>query len=100
MQNKKEQKPLKPLAKKANAKAVEPDKTKTYGALFIILLVSYFVYQPALSGAFVWDDSEYVLNNPWIRSINLKEIFSHYVVGNYHPLTILTLAIEHGFFAF
>lgn len=33
-----------------------------------------------------------------IYSIDLKEIFSRYVLGNYHPFTILTLALEYHLF--
>src|SRR5213078_2787736 len=30
-------------------------------------------------------------------SIDFKEIFSSYVLGNYHPLTMLSFAIEYHF---
>jgi Tfp pilus assembly protein PilF len=74
------------------------DSWKYYGALVIILLISFFIYLPVLHNGFVWDDEYYIENNPLIYSINLKEIFSQNVLGNYHPFTILTLAIEYHFF--
>ena len=46
----------------------------------------------------MWDDDDYVRNNLLVHSINLKEIFSNYVVGNYHPLTVLMLAFEYKLF--
>jgi protein O-mannosyl-transferase len=65
-----------------------------------ILLISFLVYLPALKGEFVWDDYVYVQNNPIIFSFDLTQIFSKYVLGNYHPLTILVLSIEYYLFGF
>ena len=80
-------------------KAAIIKKQNYYIALAIILLLSLIVYYPVLhNGLLDWDDNFYIKNNPLIYSINLKEIFSRYVMGNYHPLTILTLAIEYHFF--
>jgi hypothetical protein len=45
-----------------------------------------------------WDDDKYIQNNPLITSIDLKVLFSTYVMGNYHPLTMLGYAIEYQFF--
>jgi tetratricopeptide (TPR) repeat protein len=56
------------------------------------------VYLPVLHNGFVWDDEFYIQKNSLIQSINLKEIFSRNVMGNYHPLTVLTLAVEYHFF--
>src|SRR5205085_12286954 len=53
---------------------------------------------PALKNGFVWDDDDYIISNTLIRTINLKELFSQYVMGNYHPLTMLGFAIEYKFF--
>ena len=46
----------------------------------------------------MWDDYQYVLDNPLIRSINLSKIFSAYVVGSYNPVTITAYAAEYFFF--
>ncbi|HET6767293.1 MAG TPA: glycosyltransferase family 39 protein, partial [Chitinophagaceae bacterium] len=71
----------------------------TYYCLFIILLISVVIYLPVYNNKFLaWDDDVYIKNNPLIYSINLKDIFSQYVMGNYHPLTILTFAVEYQFF--
>jgi len=81
------------------AKDSKSETWKYYVALAIIVLISFVAYLPVLNNGFVlWDDDIYIQNNPLIYSINLKEIFSKYVLGNYHPLTILTLAIEYHFF--
>jgi tetratricopeptide (TPR) repeat protein len=79
--------------------AVNADRWKYYGALAFILVLSFIAYLPALhNGLLSWDDNSYIRDNPLLYSFNLKEIFSRNVVSNYHPLTILTLALEYQFF--
>ncbi len=64
-----------------------------------IILTTFLIYLPSLKGNLLdWDDYGYIQNNPLVSSINLKDIFSHNVMWNYHPLTILVLAIEYHFF--
>jgi Flp pilus assembly protein TadD len=75
-------------------------KPKYFLFLFVILVISFAAYLPALQNGFLWDDEKYILDNPLIYSFNLEKIFSEYVMGNYHPLTILTLAVEYRFFGF
>src|SRR6266496_6432031 len=67
--------------------------------LFIVVLISFLSYLPVLQNGFVnLDDDKYILTNPLLPSIDLGKIFSSYVEGNYHPLTILIHAIEWQFF--
>ena len=96
MKNKKEQ-------NKHNRSNKKPVMTSSidkryYIGLFIIALITFVAYMPALQNGFVWDDDDYIRNNPLIRSINIKEIFSQYVMGNYHPLTILGHAFQFQLF--
>jgi protein O-mannosyl-transferase len=80
-------------------KAINPETWKSYIALAAILLISFLIYLPVFhNGLLTWDDDTYIKNNPLIYSIDLKQIFSTYVLGNYHPFTILTLALEYHFF--
>ncbi len=47
-----------------------------------------------------WDDPGYVKDNALIKDLSpdgLKNIFSTAIMGNYHPLTILSYAIEYSF---
>ncbi len=67
-------------------------------ALGGVLLLTFLAYLPALNNGFVWDDVAYIKNNSLIRAFDLKAIFSSYVMGNYHPLTILVHAIEFHLF--
>jgi protein O-mannosyl-transferase len=101
MNRKKEHLHSKALAGKP-AKAewtADPDRWKYYGALAVILLISFIAYLPVLhNGLLSWDDNSYIKDNPLIYSFNLKDIFSQNVISNYHPLTILTLAAEYQFF--
>ena len=101
MQKKKENKQRQPPSKQP-AKTSLTVGQKYYGPLLMILLISFLVYLPALRGGFVWDDDDYVRNNALAHSINLKQIFfgghQSFVVGNYHPVTVLMLAIEYHFF--
>jgi hypothetical protein len=41
-----------------------------------------------------WDDEFYVINNQLLRGPDWKGIFSQQVLGNYHPLTILSYAFN------
>jgi tetratricopeptide (TPR) repeat protein len=66
------------------------------------LLVAVFLsFLPALRGAFLWDDADYVVRNDSIRSLDpasLAALLETVQVGNYHPLTMLSLAIDHALF--
>jgi tetratricopeptide (TPR) repeat protein len=59
-------------------------------------LIAFF---PSLSGGFVWDDLDYVRNNPILHatgSAMLARLASAVVVGNYHPVTMASLAIDNA----
>jgi len=70
-----------------------------------IALVTLACFAPALrrEKAFTnWDDPGYVTDQPLVRSLapdNLRRMFDPHtdVMLNYHPLTTLSLAIEHHF---
>ena len=74
-------------------------------ALFAILLISFFVYIPTFKNEITnWDDNKYITENPLLKefsgetiinmfaSKNAKELFW---MGNYHPLTMLSLNINY-----
>ena len=64
-----------------------------------MLLVAVVVYYPVLFyGYFPWDDFAYVRDNPDIKLIsfaNCKLFFSKYYLGNYHPFTMLSFALDY-----
>jgi protein O-mannosyl-transferase len=63
-----------------------------------IAIITYFIFSPSLDGGFTnWDDQAYVLNNPLVvnNSVPLVNIFETTVAANYHPLTVLSLALNY-----
>jgi len=65
-----------------------------------ILTATLIFYFPTFKNKLVdWDDNIYILNNPYIFSLgitNIKNIFSSFFNANYHPLTMLSYAIEYA----
>ena len=66
-----------------------------------IVLLTYIAFSPSLKNGFTnWDDNVYVAENTLIKSIsgdNIKKMFNtnSVVSNNYHPITILSLAIDY-----
>jgi tetratricopeptide (TPR) repeat protein len=95
VKNKRAEKPVR------GSKRVKPVVPKFITPILAgILLITFFIYLPVSKGEFVWDDYVYVQNNPMIYTFDLSQIFSKYVLGNYHPITMLVLSIEYYFFGF
>lgn len=75
-----------------------------YRNIFLALIVgaiSWIVLSPSLKNSLTnWDDPVYVYESEDIKSLsneNIKHIFSSIIVYNYHPLTILSLAIDYKY---
>jgi tetratricopeptide (TPR) repeat protein len=64
----------------------------------ILIIATLLAYSKIFNAGFItWDDPLYVINNKDIRSLGVEEMskwFSQYYVGNYHPLTMLSYAID------
>ncbi len=66
-----------------------------------ILLLTYLAFFPSLKNGFTnWDDNAYIGENTFITSLsgdNIKKMFDtdNHVSLNYHPITILSLAIDY-----
>ena len=103
--NKKNIKPetRKPLAKHIKNNRKDEGKFNYTNIIIVlsILLVTYVSFYPSLKNGFTnWDDPGYVTENPNITHLkaeNIKHLFStsYFAVGNYHPLTMLSLAIDY-----
>src|SRR6185295_9882452 len=64
--------------------------------LAAILIASFVVYIPALDNDFTnWDDNFYVTDNPIMMNPTLDAIVRTPVAGNYHPLTMWSLALNY-----
>ncbi len=67
-----------------------------------IIIATILSYSGSLKNDFVkgWDDGTYLFENNYLYDLNahnLKIIFSTEEQGNYHPLTMLSYAIEYKF---
>ncbi|UCF87094.1 MAG: hypothetical protein JSV71_06355, partial [Nitrospiraceae bacterium] len=67
---------------------------------FFVSFITLLVYLPALQNDFVnWDDNEYIYDNPYIQSFDLKSIkwmFTAFHAANWHPLAWLSHAIDYA----
>jgi tetratricopeptide (TPR) repeat protein len=64
-------------------------------------VVTWLILKGCLNNQFTnWDDPGYIQDNSLIKDLSftgLKAIFSTPVMGNYHPLTILSYAVVYSF---
>ena len=71
-----------------------------YYAAGAVSLMTFLVYLSALQNDFVgWDDGTYVVENPFIRSLNgalLKWAFLDFYASNWHPLTWISHALDYA----
>jgi tetratricopeptide (TPR) repeat protein len=80
--------------------AVAPKSTKVTKKsilpwLVLVSVVSFLCLFPMLNNGFTnWDDEFYVQNNPLLKGPDWARIFTKPVNDNYHPLTILSLALN------
>ena len=111
MSQKKSKKQLKKEAKtashqKAKVKKAAPKSpaawwrnTSALLGLAVILAVTFASFYPSLNAGFTnWDDLDYVTESPYIVHLNGESIatmFSQEIASNYHPLTILSLALNY-----
>lgn len=97
MSSKKKNKQPQPLPEKSELRSVPGSKSMVY--LLGLLAMCFVIFSPSLKNDFVnWDDDRNVYENALVRNMDVKEIFSQNVIGNYNPLSILSFAIEHKFF--
>jgi tetratricopeptide (TPR) repeat protein len=66
------------------------------GAVLLMIAV-FLAYRPATSGAFIWDDDEYVALNPNLRSAaGLADVWLHPTRSpQYYPVTFTSFWIEY-----
>lgn len=77
-------------------------KTQISVSIFFIIIITFIAFSPSLKNNFLCiDDLGYVVQNDSVDKFsfeNIKNIFTHDYLGNYHPLSILTYAWEYNFF--
>ena len=69
--------------------------------LLCSLILTAIVCSPVLFNGWVnWDDPYYVLNNSLIKTFSFEQIAVFFttkeVHGNYHPITLLSLAFDYA----
>ncbi len=65
----------------------------------IVFVFAIGIFLPILKNGFVnWDDPLYVYQNPHIRSLDIRWIFTAVVASNYHPLTLLSHTLDYALF--
>lgn len=88
-------------ADKKNRKQNESEGIRKYTEPGLIALLCLIAYQPVFSNGLIdWDDFKYITENALVRDFSLKtlpDIFNTPVMGNYHPLTMLSLALNYKF---
>ena len=96
--------------KKHNTSLIIPKKVKLnpikensniylFLSLGFILLATFFTFYPSLFNAFTnWDDMGYITENTLLQHANLFDYFfkDAFVMSNYHPLTMVTFAVEYS----
>jgi protein O-mannosyl-transferase len=92
--------PVKPAVKKTKEQGFIT-KYRELLLLAVVLVVTLVIYLPALHHRFTnWDDIDYITDNLVIKSLspaNLEIIFTKPLAANYHPLTMLSLALNYKF---
>ena len=67
--------------------------------LAAILAITAIIYFPSLNNEFVnWDDDLYITDNVKVVHLNaesIKSFFTEAIAANYHPITMLSLAIDY-----
>ena len=70
--------------------------------LLLVITITVIILLPCLNGEFTnWDDNRYVVENNRIRDLSpsgILDIFSSFLLGNYHPITVVSYALEYRIF--
>src|SRR6187402_313784 len=79
-------------------KLTKPTSSVPQWHLPFILILTAIVYLPTLNAGFVnWDDPDYIYNNYVIKDLShVTDFFTVPIQGNYHPLTMLSLALNYA----
>ena len=63
------------------------------GVLFGVVFIGY---SKIWGNNLVWDDDPYITLNEAVKNLDWKSLITGFHVGNYHPLTMLSLALEYA----
>jgi protein O-mannosyl-transferase len=75
-------------------------RNKSYYIAAAVALMTVIVYLPTLRNGFViWDDNQYIFENPSIRSLDaafFRWAFLGFHAGNWHPLAWISHAVDYA----
>jgi protein O-mannosyl-transferase len=94
---------IKPTVSGKVKKDFKSQKNKIIFYLFSVIILTIIVYSNSLNNFFItnYDDNIYLAEIEKVSDLtfsNIMTIFSSYMAGNYHPLTILSLTIDFKLF--
>lgn len=85
------------MAKTKQSKLVKSSEGPSlWLGLALILACTWFAYAPSFVNEYAYDDLAYVLENKVLRDISWKAAWTEFILGNYHPLTALSLKLDHS----
>jgi hypothetical protein len=86
------------MAKAKQTKLVKPEISEPifWIGILLVLIATWFAYQPAFVNQYAYDDLAYVLENKVLRDFSWNHAWTEFILGNYHPLTALSLKIDHS----
>jgi tetratricopeptide (TPR) repeat protein len=76
----------------------------TLKAIHWIIFIGIIVYANMLFNGFVWDDINYIINNPQIHTLSISTLFNSFreslfnTGGQYRPFTAIYFLISHAIF--
>lgn len=89
------------MKKNTTQNTIKKDKQTRNIFIAIIIFLTIITFSKSTESGFVsFDDTGYITNNNLLKDLSItgiKAIFSTYVMGNYHPLTVLTDALIYNF---
>lgn len=87
-----------PTQTKPAAEKIKAGKTGSYWPwLAPVLGLTLIAFLPMLSNGFTnWDDDIYISNNQLVKNADWGKMFSEPSASNYHPLTMITLALNYA----
>lgn len=86
------------MAKAKQTKLVKPEISEPiyWVGILLVFIAAWFAYQPAFVNEYAYDDLAYVLENKVLRDFSWNHAWTEFILGNYHPLTALSLKIDHS----
>jgi tetratricopeptide (TPR) repeat protein len=66
-----------------------------FGLILLVAALYIIVFRNSFTN---WDDNKYIIDNPYLKSLsleNIKNMFTVFFEGNYHPLTLFSLAVDY-----